>query len=34
MGTRITDLGSEEFSQLFTSFQHTAYRLETLRSTT
>lgn len=28
MGTRITDLGSEEFSQLFTGFEHTAYRLE------
>jgi hypothetical protein len=30
MGTRITDLGSEEFTQLFTSFEHTAYRLELL----
>ncbi len=30
MGKRITDLGSEEFGKLFTDFEHTAYRLETL----
>jgi hypothetical protein len=31
MGRRITDLDSAEFAALFTSFRHTAYRLETLQ---
>jgi hypothetical protein len=31
MGKRITDLASGEFNELFTSFGHTAYRLETLQ---
>ena len=30
MGRRITDLNSAEFAALFTGFEHTAYRLETL----
>jgi len=31
MGKRITDVASEEFARLFTGFEHTAYRLETLQ---
>jgi hypothetical protein len=31
MGRRITDLDSADFAALFTSFRHTAYRLETLQ---
>jgi hypothetical protein len=31
MGKRITDVASDEFNALFTSFGHTAYRLETLQ---
>jgi hypothetical protein len=31
MGRRIADLDSAEFAALFTSFRHTAYRLETLQ---
>jgi hypothetical protein len=31
MGRRITDLDSPEFAALFTTFRHTAYRLETLQ---
>ena len=31
MGRRITDVTSPEFDALFTSFKHTAYRLETLQ---
>jgi hypothetical protein len=31
MGKRITDVTSGEFNELFTSFEHTAYRLETLQ---
>lgn len=31
MGTRITSVTSPEFDALFTSFKHTAYRLETLQ---
>ena len=31
MGKRITELDTEEFGRLFTSFEHTAYRLETLQ---
>lgn len=31
MGKRFTDLDAEEFGRLFTSFEHTAYRLETLQ---
>ena len=31
MGKRITDVASPEFDRLFTGFQHTAYRLETLQ---
>jgi len=31
MGERIEDVGSVEFARLFVSFQHTAYRLETLQ---
>lgn len=31
MGKRIEDVASDEFGQLFTSFGHTAYRLETLQ---
>ncbi len=31
MGIRITDVTSSEFDALFTSFDHTAYRLETLQ---
>lgn len=31
MGYRIQDVGGEEFARLFTSFEHTAYRLETLQ---
>lgn len=31
MSDRIEDVGSEEFARLFTSFRHTAYRLETLQ---
>jgi hypothetical protein len=31
MGKRITDVASDEFGELFTSFGHTAYRLETLQ---
>jgi hypothetical protein len=31
MGKRITDVASAEFSRLFTGFEHTAYRLETLQ---
>jgi hypothetical protein len=31
MGRRITDLDSAEFAELFTSFEHTAYRLEKLQ---
>jgi hypothetical protein len=31
MGDRITDLDSAEFARLFTSFEHTAYRLERLQ---
>jgi hypothetical protein len=31
MGHRITDLDSAEFAELFTNFEHTAYRLETLQ---
>ena len=32
MGRRITDVTSAEFDALFTSFEHTAYRLETLQA--
>ena len=32
MGRRITDVASAEFDALFTSFEHTAYRLETLQA--
>lgn len=31
MGYRIEDLGSAEFSRLFTDFEHTAFRLELLQ---
>lgn len=31
MGERIESVDSEEFGRLFTSFRHTAYRLETLQ---
>ena len=32
MGRRITDVTSAEFDALFTGFEHTAYRLETLQA--
>lgn len=32
MNERITDAGGSEFSQLFTGFRHTAFRLETLQA--
>jgi hypothetical protein len=32
MGRRITDLTSAEFDAIFTSFEHTAYRLETFQA--
>lgn len=32
MGRRITDVTSAEFDALFASFEHTAYRLETLQA--
>ena len=32
MGRRIADVTSAEFDALFTSFEHTAYRLETLQA--
>ena len=32
MGRRIEDVTSSEFDALFTSFEHTAYRLETLQA--
>ena len=32
MGRRITDVTSAEFDALFTGFEHTTYRLETLQA--
>ena len=32
MGRRITDATSAKFDALFTGFEHTAYRLETLQA--
>jgi len=32
MGRRITEVTSAEFDALFTGFEHTAYRLETLQA--